>query len=158
VSDKAIDQAVAMVGCDMLAGLIHHSDRGVQYCCDAYVAILRLHGISISMTEDYKPTDNAIAERANGIMKEECVYRQRQFGSISHAREVIGRFIKFYNDSRSHMSIGFRTPSVAHTEQGAQERRWKNKIYRKNDTTNEKNVVPLSRQTTSLGESVCQQP
>jgi len=97
----------------------------------------------------------AIAERANGIIKEECVYRQRQFGSISHARGGgIGRFIKIYNDSRPHMSIGFKTPSVAHTEQGAQERRWKNKIYRKNDTTNEKNVVPLSRQTTSLGESV----
>jgi len=53
------------------------------------------------------------------------------------------------------MSIGFRTPSVAHTEQGAQERRWKNKIYRKNDTTNEKNVVPLSRQTNKSWVHAC---
>lgn len=155
---QAIDQAAAMTGSDMLTGLIHHSDRGVQYCCDAYVAILRLHGISISMTEDYKPTDNAIAERANGIIKEECVYRQRQFNSICHAREIIGRFINFYNSRRPHMSIGYKSPSAAHMEQGGQQRMWKNKIYRKNDTTNEKNVVPLPMQTTSQGESVCQQP
>ena len=50
---------------------LHHSDRGVQYCCDAYVATLKGHGIAISMTEDYKPTDNAIAERINGIIKTE---------------------------------------------------------------------------------------
>jgi transposase InsO family protein len=61
---QAIKQAVAMTGSNMLKGLTHHSDRGVQYCCDAYVAILKSYGISISMTEDYKPTDNAIAERA----------------------------------------------------------------------------------------------
>jgi putative transposase len=86
---QAIKQAVAMTGSNMLKGLTHHSDRGVQYCCDAYVAILKSYGISISMTEDYKPTDNAIAERVNGIIKEECVYRQRQFNSSEHASEVI---------------------------------------------------------------------
>lgn len=49
---QAIEQAVAMSGSDMLKGLIHHSDRGVQYCCDAYVATLKSHEVSISMTED----------------------------------------------------------------------------------------------------------
>ena len=60
--EQAIAQAVAMRGSDSLKGLIHHSDRGVQYCCDDYVAMLQSHDISISMTEDYNPTDNAIAE------------------------------------------------------------------------------------------------
>ena len=72
---QATKQAVAMGGVECLKQLIHHSDRGVQYCCDSYVAILKSYGVSISMTEDYKPTDNAIAERANGIIKVECVYR-----------------------------------------------------------------------------------
>ena len=62
----AIGQAVAMSGSEILKGLIHHSDRSVQYCCDAYVAMLRAHEITISMCEDYKPTDNAIAESVNG--------------------------------------------------------------------------------------------
>lgn len=72
---QATKQAVAMGGVECLKQLIHHSDRGVQYCCSSYVAILKSYGVSISMTEDYKPTDNAIAERANGIIKVECVYR-----------------------------------------------------------------------------------
>ena len=77
--EQAIAQAVAMRGSDSLKGLIHHSDRGVQYCCDDYVAMLQSHDISISMTEDYNPTDNAIAERTNGIIKMERVYSQRHF-------------------------------------------------------------------------------
>ncbi|WP_198136128.1 IS3 family transposase, partial [Bacteroides sp. 4_1_36] len=68
---QAIEQAVEMTGDENLTGLIHHSDRGVQYCCDPYVALLQKHGIAISMTEDYKPTDNAVAERINGIIKAE---------------------------------------------------------------------------------------
>ena len=74
VLQMAIDQAVEMGGRECLASLIHHSDCGVQYCCDTYVGMLKSHGITISMTEDYKPTDNAIAERVNGILKTECIY------------------------------------------------------------------------------------
>jgi transposase InsO family protein len=155
---QAIKQAVAMTGSNMLKGLTHHSDRGVQYCCDAYVAILKSYGISISMTEDYKPTDNAIAERVNGIIKEECVYRQRQFNSSEHASEVIGRFIHFYNYRRPHMSIAYKIPAVAHMEQGEQPKMWKNKFFTKKGDTNENNVISLPGQTTGPGESVCQQP
>ena len=79
----AIDQAVAMCGSEVLTGLIHHSDRGVQYCCDAYVSMLKEHGITISMTEDYKPTDNAIAERFNGILKVESVYPQNRLPMLA---------------------------------------------------------------------------
>ena len=74
VLQMTIDQAVEMGGRECLASLIHHSDCGVQYCCDTYVGMLKSHGITISMTEDYKPTDNAIAERVNGILKTECIY------------------------------------------------------------------------------------
>src|SRR5574344_26827 len=129
----AIDQAAAMRGSDMLAGLIHHSDRGVQYCCDAYVSMLKKHGIAISMTEDYKPTDNAIAERFNGILKVESVYPQKQLPTLEHARRLIPRFINFYNNARPHMSIGYKMPAVAHMEQGEQKKMWKKRIYRQNN-------------------------
>ena len=119
---QAIRQAVEMKGSESLTGLIHHSDRGVQYCCDQYVSLLQAHGIAISMTEDYKPTDNAVAERVNGIIKVESVYRQRYFNGIEHARNVIGRYIHFYNYRRPHMSIGYKIPAVAHLETGAQKK------------------------------------
>ena len=151
----AIEQAVAMSGSESLKGLIHHSDRGVQYCCDAYVAMLQAYDISISMTEDYKPTDNAIAESVNGRIKMESVYRTR-FNSYDHAYSVIGRYIHFYNYRRPHMSIGYKIPAVAHLEQGEQKRMWKNKIYAKKQTENENNVVSLPSRTNSPGEGACQ--
>lgn len=152
---QAIDQAVSMTGSENLSGLIHHSDRGVQYCCDAYVEMLRAHGIGISMTEDYKPTDNAVAERVNGIIKVESLYRQRRFNGIEHARRVIERYIHFYNYHRPHMSIGYKVPALAHMEQGMQKRMWKKKIYPKKGSTNEEKDVSLQSRTTSPGESVC---
>jgi transposase InsO family protein len=152
----AIEQAVAMSGSESLKGLTHHSDRGVQYCCDAYVAVLNAHDISISMCEDYKPTDNAIAERANGIIKVECLYRQKQLHTYEYMQNLIPRFIHFYNHHRPHMSIGYKTPAMAHLEQGVQERKWKNKIYPNKQTENEKYVVPLPSRTNSPGDGVCQ--
>ena len=132
----AVEQAVAMKSSEVLTGLIHHSDRGVQYCCDAYVAMLKAYGISISMTEDYKPTDNAIAESVNGKIKVESVYRKR-FNSFEHAYNVIERYIHFYNYHRPHMSIGYKVPAVVHLEQGEQKKMWKNKIYPQKSVTNE---------------------
>ena len=143
----AIDQAAAMRGSDMLAGLIHHSDRGVQYCCDAYVSMLKKHGIAISMTEDYKPTDNAIAERFNGILKVESVYPQKQLPTLEHAQRLIPRFINFYNNARPHMSIGYKMPAVAHMEQGEQKKMWKKRIYRQNNDIDENNGVSLPSPT-----------
>jgi putative transposase len=153
----AIAQAVAMSGSEILKGLIHHSDRGVQYCCDDYVAMLKAHQVTISMCEDYKPTDNAIAESVNGKIKVESVYRTR-FNSFEHAQNVISRYIHFYNYHRPHMSIGYKIPAVVHLEQGEQKKMWKNKIYPKKDTADENNSVPLPRQKTSSGEGVCQSP
>ena len=153
----AIDQALALRGSDDLTGLIHHSDRGVQYCCDAYVTMLKEHGITISMTEDYKPTDNAIAERFNGILKVESVYPQRLLPTFEYARNFIPRFIQFYNYRRPHMSIGYKAPAVAHMEQGEQKKMWKKTIYAQKNLNNEKNSVSLSSRSDSQGEGVSQQ-
>jgi transposase InsO family protein len=127
--EQAIKQAVSMLGTENLTGLIHHSDRGVQYCCDLYVGILQKYKIIISMTEDYKPTDNAVAERINGIIKGETLYRTHRFNTTTHARNLIERYIHFYNYRRPHMSIGYKIPAVAHLESGLQERKWKKKNY-----------------------------
>ena len=131
---KALRMAIEQAGGGDLSGLIHHSDRGVQYCCDLYVEELRKHNILISMTEDYKPTDNGIAERVNGIIKGESVYRQeRRFATCEEALEQIKRFVDFYNSRRPHYSIGLQTPDAAHEQTGEQKKMWKNKNYRKNE-------------------------
>ncbi len=96
-----------------------------SHCCNAYVEELEKYHISISMTEDYKPTDNTIAERVNGILKQELIYHRKRFASHEEAYEAIERFITFYNDSRPHMSIDYQTPSVAHQQVGTQQRHWK---------------------------------
>ena len=77
------------------------------------------------MTEDYKPTDNAIAERVNGILKTEVIYRERRFKTYGDALERISGFILFYNDTRPHYSIGMKTPSEVHTQTGPQKAVWK---------------------------------
>lgn len=141
--EMAVCQAVALGGSENLTGLIHHSDRGVQYCCDAYVAKLKEHGITISMTEDYKPTDNAIAERFNGILKTEKVYPQKQLPTFEDARNFITRFIHFYNYRRPHMSIGYKIPAIVHQERGEQKKMWKNKIYANKELENGKDILPL---------------
>lgn len=138
----ALKYAIEKGGKESLKNLIHHSDRGVQYCCDAYIEKLQSYGISISMTEDYKPTDNAIAERSNGIIKMECIYPQKLAETIEEARIMIASYIEFYNNKRPHMSIGYKVPSVVHCEQGEQEKKWKPKNYaKKEDECSEKNIT-----------------
>ena len=94
-----------------LSGLIHHSDRGSQYCSNAYVEMLKSIKASISMTEDYKPTDNAIAERVNGIIKQEWLYRMKRPKDLEEARNIIRGIVDFYNNKRPHMSNGMMTPA-----------------------------------------------
>ena len=137
---EALRMAIDQAGGGDLSGLIHHSDRGVQYCCDMYIGELQAHGIRISMTEDYKPTDNAIAERVNGIIKGESVYRQtRRFSTVDEAREHIHGFIRFYNGKRPHMSLGNQTTDSVHQQQGEQRKMWKKKVYPKNEQNSQIN-------------------
>lgn len=94
--------------------LTHHSDRGVQYCCNLYVDRLLSLGVSISMTEDYKPTDNAKAERVNGIIKQLFLDNQI-FSELSEVYYALSRGIPFYNDVRPHSSISHEPPSRIHS-------------------------------------------
>ena len=72
---EALNMALATIDDETARRLIHHSDRGCQYCSAAYVEVLKQHGISISMTQSGDPLENAIAERANGILKTEWLYK-----------------------------------------------------------------------------------
>jgi putative transposase len=110
--------------------LIHHSDRGVQYCSYEYVKLLQDNNIKISMTENGDPLENAIAERLNGILKDEYLNDSR-VKSLEEAREVLTRSVSLYNEDRPHMSIGNQNPSFVHEQQIQTERLWKN-YYKRN--------------------------
>jgi len=146
----ALMMAIKATGKDDLEGLIHHSDRGSQYCCEAYVALLNQYHITISMTEDYKPTDNAVAERVNGILKTEVLYRLQRPKTLIEARKQIGDIITFYNERRPHMSIGYQPPSAAHLQSGEQQRHWKK--YCEKICTNEEKAVSLHLQLNEAHE------
>ena len=90
--------------------LVHHSDRGFQYCSNQYVDQLKKHGIEISMTEENHCYENAIAERVNGILKDEF-YLDQTFYSLSHARDAVKNAIEIYNSKRLHLSLGYKTPN-----------------------------------------------
>lgn len=94
-----------------VAGLVHHSDRGVQYCSNQYVNELRKHRIEISMTEENHCYENAVAERVNGILKDEF-YLDQCFFSNKHAKVATKSAIKLYNNKRLHLSLGYKTPNM----------------------------------------------
>lgn len=112
----ALDMGICRMSHLGLEGLIHHSDRGVQYCCNQYVERLRKIQATISMTEDYKPTDNAIAERVNGIIKQEWLYRMKRPCDVSAARNMLERIIDFYNNKRPHRNNRDMLPPVRFRE------------------------------------------
>lgn len=105
--------------------LTHHSDRGVQYCCKDYVDLLTDNNISISMTENGSPYENALAERVNGIIKNEFNLHYRMTG-FDQMKEIINQSITAYNSERPHSSCNYLTPSQAHDLTGSLKKRWKN--------------------------------
>ena len=115
-------------------GLIHHSDRGIQYCSSMYVNILETNGILISMTQNGDPYENPIAERVNGILKEEFNLYQT-FTGIEHAQYVVEDSIFNYNHHRPHGTCDFLTPENAHTKNGKLNKKWKN-YYKKKEVEN----------------------
>jgi putative transposase len=110
------------------ASLIHHSDRGIQYCCDAYVEILKKCEIGISMTQSGSPYDNAVAERANGILKHE-LNLEKVFASYHAAVSEVHTAIDAYNRIRPHMSCGMLAPEEAHNWSEPLQKLWKPKKY-----------------------------
>jgi transposase InsO family protein len=106
------------------APLIHHSDRGSQYCSAAYVSLLTNNRIAISMTENGDPYENALAERMNGIIKTEFNLYNSLAGFESTC-QLIKTSITAYNKERPHGSCDFLTPEQAHRQQGTLKKRWK---------------------------------
>ena len=104
--------------------VIHHSDRGMQYCSTAYVQLLQQHHAHISMTQNGDPYENAIAERVNGILKSELI--SSSYNTIDEASIHIGRCVMIYNFKRRHSSINWQIPDDVHKQTGPQIRRWKN--------------------------------
>ena len=103
--------------------LIHHSDRGLQYCCQHYVKLLCSKDIRISMTEQGNPGENPIAERINGTIKEE--FNCRAFLTFDQAKAAIARAIQAYNHLRPHASCDYLTPAQAHHQEGPLRKRWR---------------------------------
>lgn len=122
---EALNMALATIDNETAKRLIHHSDRGCQYCSNAYVEALKKRDIMISMTQSGDPLENAVAERANGIIKTEWLYKM-DILDITHCKSILNRVIEFYNSERPHMSIGMQTPNEAHKQTGEQKRCWSN--------------------------------
>ena len=138
---KALEMAIRNAGCS-LTGLIHHSDRGCQYCCERYVSLLKSSGMLISMTQSGDPLENAVAERVNGIIKNEWLMHENIMdGNIALKR--ISEIVNIYNNIRPHASLNYLTPESAYTENGILERKWKSSYGRMCD--NEKMITSLTQ-------------
>lgn len=112
---------------------IHHSDRGIQYGAQEYVNLLQDYQVEISMSRKSDPLENAIAERVNGILKNELL-TQVKVGNLEQAQVVLKEMVEIYNQERPHLSIALLTPQQAHLMKGKLERDWKS--YYPNKTVN----------------------
>ena len=141
---KALQMALEQLPDQLSGSLTHHSDRGVQYCSQNYVKLLQDRNIQISMTENGDPLENTIAERINGILKEEYL-RHYETSNLDQARTQLNHAVKLYNEQRPHFSIGLLTPELVHSQNLITEKLWKN-YYNKN----RKIVNPLQDNTQTV--------
>ena len=153
---KALKMAIG--GRKEIPGLIHHSDRGGQYCCNDYVKELTRRKISISMTQNGDPRDNAIAERVNGILKMELL--EPVYEDLYTARRAIEKAVNTYNYLRPHSSISMLAPALVHGRDIPVKRRWKN-YYRTTKETRQnidinKNEPELKRKKEAKKEKTHQ--
>ncbi|KAA5539116.1 IS3 family transposase [Adhaeribacter rhizoryzae] len=103
--------------------LIHHSDRGIQYCSKEYIQLLCTNNICISMTNQGEPGENALAERINRTIKDE--FNCRAFLSFDLAKAAITKSILAYNQLRPHASCDYLKPAQAHQQDGPLKKRWR---------------------------------
>jgi len=108
------------------ADLIHHSDRGLQYCSDQYQELLNKHKVRCSMTEKYDPYQNATAERINGILKQEFIMGIKS-NDLALMKCLIKESIKIYNAERPHLSCQMHTPEFMHSQSKVVIRTYKRK-------------------------------
>lgn len=114
-------------------GLIHHSDRGIQYCSKEYTLLLKKKKAIISMTENSDPYENAIAERVNGILKTELL--QIKYETEQQASKAIQNAVTIYNTKRPHLSIGLLTPETVHIKNERVKKLWKNYHQQNNQSS-----------------------
>lgn len=112
--------------------LIHHSDRGLQYCCDDYQKVLKKHKIRCSMTESYDPYANAVAERVNGILKDEFMLEEYQV-DLQTMKKLVKDSIEIYNSMRPHYSGFMLTPEQMHQQSEIKIRTYKKESRCKNN-------------------------
>jgi transposase InsO family protein len=106
---------MALKGCSDPQDLIHHSDRGIQYCCHAYNTLAKAKGIKMSMGEAGNCYDNAIAERVNGILKSEYLL-DNEFLDIEQAVKAVKQGIYLYNHKRPHWSLNLQKPAEVYKQ------------------------------------------
>ena len=106
---RALQKALA--SSQSTVDLVHHSDRGIQYCSNQYVKQLKKHNIKISMAEENHCYENAVAERVNGILKDEF-YLDQCFTNTLKAKKAAKCAINIYNNKRLHLSLNFKTPNT----------------------------------------------
>ncbi|ALV04665.1 transposase InsO family protein [Roseateles depolymerans] len=106
---------VALRGRRTSQRLVHHSDRGIQYCSTYYQELHRRHGLSCSMTDGYDCYQNALAERINGILKMEFLLDRPN--DLKEARQMVGESVQIYNEERLHLSLKMQTPDAVHRAQ-----------------------------------------
>jgi putative transposase len=92
--------------------LVHHSDRGIQYCSSYYQAIHQRYGLRCSMTDGYDFYQNALAERVNGILKGELLLQRP--ADLEQARRMVRESVQIYNTERPHLSLKMQTPDAVH--------------------------------------------
>jgi len=126
---KALEMAFAN-SLYSLNGLIHHSDRGIQYCSGDYVDLLQKNHVQISMTAKGDPLENAIAERINGILKDEWIHHTH-YNTKADARAHLNEIIPIYNNIRPHSSCDMLTPEKSYLTSGILKKRWKTYPRRK---------------------------
>lgn len=110
--------------------IIHHSDRGLQYCSNEYQSVLKKNKIKCSMTESYDPYANAVAERINGILKAEFIGENNQC-EMSVMQELVNGSVKIYNELRPHYSCYYKTPNQMHKQRKINIRTYKRKNTKK---------------------------
>ena len=119
----ALDMALERLDGPEATGLIHHSDRGIQYACKTYIGVLNDRNIRISMTENGDPKENAKAERINSTIKNELL-KDMRFHTLAQVREAMETAVDFYNNRRPHMSLDMMTPAQAAKCHGEIGKRW----------------------------------
>lgn len=134
---EALQMALKKVNKRTAKALIHHSDRGIQYCSTTYIELLDAYHVQISMTESGDPLENPIAERVNGIIKNEYL-AHRPVHSLAQAEVVLEQAVFLYNYKRPHLSCNMLVPDQAHKGEVPLKRIWKN-YYTKKKTVTEVN-------------------